>query len=297
MAIAGNKDPIGVLSQVKGTIEYTKDGKNWKKVRRTKFLFDGYQVKSGPDSTAKITVKETGDNFELHPNSVIDINSDKLAAKEGSITASAASGALMTGLMKKFTKSQSYTTVRRSHKKKDIKIDAVRELTLSDSYPYMAWNNIGSEYTYQLTVGDKTYDVPATGDLIVRVRVEPFQGSQVFKISALKDGNAVVTLEPYKSRGKLNDHVVTWLSGTNKMEMEKTIKDIQEAYGENSFMMGSYFEKQDMWVASMEQYQQYLKENPDEIEMTPYLFRVYKKLKLDDVYNKELEAWKQAMIE
>ena len=297
MAIAGNKDPIGVLSQVKGTIEYTKDGKNWKKVRRTKFLFDGYQVKSGPDSTAKITVKETGENFELHPNSVIDINSDKLAAKEGSITAAAASGALMTGLMKKFTKSQSYTTVRRSHKKKDIKMDAVRELTLSDSYPYMAWNNLGSEYTYQLTVGDKTYAVPATGDLIVRARVEPFQGSQVFKISALKDGNAVVTLEPYKSRGKLNDHVVTWLSGTNKMEMEKTIKDIQEAYGENSFMMGSYFEKQDMWVASMEQYQQYLKENPDEIEMTPYLFRVYKKLKLDDVYNKELEAWKQAMIE
>ena len=79
--------------------------------------------------------------------------------------------------------------------------------------------------------------------------------------------------------------------------MDKTINDIQETYGENSFMMGSYFEKQDMWVASMDQYKQYLKESPDEIEMTPYLFRVYKKLKLDGVYKKELEQWKQAMIE
>ncbi len=297
LAIAGKKDPVGVLFQVKGKIQYTKNGKKWKKVRRTKFLFSGYQVKAGPNSSAKITIKDTGKNFDLHPNSVITVGKNKLTASKGSVTAAEASGKLMSGLMKKFSKSQSYTTVRRSHKKSNIKISAVRSITLSDRYPYIAWNNLGSEYNYQLTIGGKTYAVPATDSLVVRSKVEPFKGTQTYKITALKDGVAVVTLKAYKSRGKLKDHTVSWLSGSEEMELTKTINDIQETYGENSFMMGGYFEKQDMWVASMDQYQQYLKEFPDEIEMTPYLFRVYKKLKLDGIYKKELEQWKQAMIE
>ena len=297
MAIAGKKDPVGVLFQVKGKVEYTKNGTKWKKVRRNKFLFSGYQVRTGPDSSAKVTIKDTGENYDLHPDSLIDVGKKKLAAKQGSVTSAAASGKLMSGLMKKFNKSQSYTTVRRSHKKKDVKIVAVRRITFSDNYPYMVWNNIGSEYSYKLTVGDKTYDVPATGEMVVRTKVEPFDGQQIFKITAMKDGDAVVTLKPYKSRGKYKDHTATWLNDTKKIEVNKTIRDIRETYGENSFMMGSYFKKQDMWVASMDQYKQYLKESPDEIEMTPYLFRVYKKLKLDGVYKKELEAWKQAMIE
>jgi magnetotaxis MtxA-like protein len=297
MAIAGKKDPVGVLFQVKGKVEYTKNGKKWKKVRRTKFLFSGYQVKTGPDSTVRITIKETGKNFDLHPDSMVAVNNGVLAVNKGTMTPAAASGALMSGLMKKFNKSQSYTTVRRSHKKSDIKISSVREVTISNSYPYMAWDNIGNEYSYKLTVGEKSYDISATDDAVVRARVEPFEGTKAYKITALKDGNAVVTLKPYKSRGQYKDHKITWLSGDDKMEVEKTISDIQSTYGENSFMMGSYFEKKDMWVASMDQYQQYLQEFPDEIEMTPYLFRVYKKLKLNSVYKKELEQWKQAMIE
>jgi hypothetical protein len=297
MAIAGKKDPVGVLFQVKGKVEYTKNGTKWKKVRRNKFLFSGYQVRTGPDSSAKLTIKDTGENYDLHADSLIDIGKNKATAKQGSVTSAAASGKLMSGLMKKFNKSQSYTTVRRSHKKKDVKIVAVRNITFSDNYPHMVWNNIGSEFNYKLTVGDKTYDVPATSDMVVRTKVEHFGGVQIFKITAMKDGNAIVTLKPYKSKGKYKDHTATWLNDTNKIEVDKTISDIQETYGDNSFMMGSYFEKQDMWVASMDQYKQYLKESPDEIEMTPYLFRVYKKLKLDGVYKKELEEWKQAMIE
>lgn len=297
LAIAGKRDPVGVLFQVKGNVEYTKNGKKWRNVRRTKFLFSGYQVKSGPDSTAKITIKETGKNFVLHPNSVLKVDNDKLIAAQGSVTPAETSDALMSGLMKKFNKSQSYTTVRRSHTKRTVKINAVREITISDRYPHLAWNSLGKDYSYQLTVGDKTYEVPATEELIVRAGIEPFEGTKSFKISALKDGKVVATADKYKSRGKYYEHKVTWLSDNTETEMKKAINDIQATYGENSFMLGSYFEKQDMWVASMDQYKQYLNEYPDEIEMTPYLFRVYKKLKLDDVYKKELEQWKAAMIE
>lgn len=295
-AYAG-KDPVGVLFQVKGKVEYTKNGKKWKKVRRNKFLFAGYQVKTGPAGSGKVSIKETGKNHEIGPNALVNITKDGLVAQNGAISEVEASGRLMAGLMKKFSRSQSYTTVRRSHKKDKVKINSVRTLTLADEYPYMVWNNVGKEYHYRLTIGQKTYDVPATKNSVVKLKIDPFTGTKTYKISVLKNGNTVVDLKPYKSRGQQKEHTVTWLDGTAKLKLSKSIEDIQKTYGENSFMVGSYFEKQNMWVASMDQYRQYLEENPDDIEMTPYLFRVYKKLKLNDIYRKELEEWKQAMIE
>ena len=52
-----------------------------------------------------------------------------------------------------------------------------------------------------------------------------------------------------------------------------------------------------MWVAAMDQYQAYLNDNPDDIEMTPYLFRVYKRLKLNKQYKEGLINWQKAMKE
>ena len=235
--------------------------------------------------------------MDIGPDSVIDVTKSKLVAKSGSLAAAAASGKLMSGLMKKFSKSQSYTTVRRSHKKKAIKVTAVRKVALTDEYPYMAWNNLGSEYNYQLSVGDQTYDVASTEDLVVRAQIKPFSGEQEYKISVLKDGAPVAELKPYKSKGKYHPHKAVWIGGDQKSSINSEISQIQGTFGEDSFMLGSFFEKQEMWVAAMDQYRLYLTENPDELEMTPYLFRVYKKLKLQSAYKKELEAWKEATME
>jgi len=294
---AGKKDPVGVLFQTQGKVEYTKNGKKWKKVRRSKFLFSGYQIKTGPDSSAKVTIKESGITMDIGANSVIDVAGNELAAKSGSLSASESSGKLMSGLMKKFSKAQSYTTVRRSHKKKTVKISAARKVALTDKYPYLVWNNIGSEYNYQLTIGDQTYRAPATSDKVIRVKVDSFTGEQPYKILALKGENPVTELKPYKSKGKTYMHQVLWLEGQQKSDVSSKITEIQDTFGEDSFMLGSFFEKQEMWVAAMDQYRLYLEENPDELEMTPYLFRVYKKLKLNGIYKKELEAWKVATME
>jgi hypothetical protein len=294
---AGKNDPTAVLFQAKGNVEYTKNGKSWRKVRRNKFLFDGYQVRTGSDGSGKVTIKETGENFDLTSNSLFDVTDEGLVAVQGSISAAESSGKLVSGLIKKFDKSQSYTTVRRSFNKREVKLEAVRDVTVSDDYPYLVWNNLGDDYDYKVVVGGKSYDVPSSDEMYVRVKLDPFEGQKAFDIYAVKDGNTVTQLGKYRSRGEDKDHMVNWLSGTEKNTVEEEVKAIQDTYGENSFMLGSYFEKKDMWVASMEQYKQYLQENPDEIEMTPYLFRVYKKLQLDDVYKKELEEWKQAMIE
>lgn len=294
---AGKRDPVGVLFQAQGKVQYTKNGKKWKKVRRSKFLFAGYQVKTGPDSSAKVTLKESGLTMDIGADSLIEVSGNKLMAKNGSLSAAATSGKLMSGLMKKFSKAQSYTTVRRSHKKKKVKITAVRKVALTDEYPYMVWNSLGSEYNYRLAIGDQTYTIPATDKSVVRVQVKPFMGEQEFKISVLKGAEPVVELKPYKSRGKKHPYKAVWIEGQQKADISAEISEIQNAFGEDSFMLGSFFEKQEMWVAAMDQYRLYLEENPDELEMTPYLFRVYKKLKLNTIYKKELEDWKTATME
>jgi hypothetical protein len=295
--IASSKDPVGVLFQVKGKVEYTKNGKRWKKVRRNKFLFAGYQVRTGPGASGKVTIQATGEGLELAPNSVIKVTKNGLQAQKGVISNAESSSKLMQGLMKKFTRSQSYTTVRRSHEKKTLKLSAARELSLSDDHPYLVWANIGSDYSYRLNMGDKTYQVPATTNDVVRVRVEPFTGSQTYKIEALKGGKVAVSLKPYSKRGQKTMHSASWMSTSERDRFQNDVKNIQETYGEISFMLGSFFEKQDMWVAAMDQYREYLKENPEEIEMSPYLFRVYKKLRLDKIYKQELASWKKAMQE
>ncbi len=294
---AGKRDPVGVLFQTKGQVEYNKKGKSWKKVRRSKFLFKGYQVRTGPDSSAKVTLQGSGQTMEIGPNSLVDVTKDNLAAKSGDLEMGEASGKLMSGLMKKFSKAQSYTTVRRSHKKKTVKISAARKVMLTDKYPFMVWNNVGPEFSYQLAVGDKTYGITATQEQVIRVKIEPFTGVKQYKILVLKDGDPVTQLKPYKSKGKKKNHQLSWIEGKQKSDVQAQTEQIQQSFGEDSFMLGSFFEKQGMWVAAMDQYRLYLSENPDELEMTPYLFRVYKKLKLNGIYKKELEAWKTATLE
>jgi hypothetical protein len=290
-------DPVGVLFQSKGKVEYSKDGTKWRKVRRNKFLFAGYQIRTGDDSSAKVTIKSTGKNLDIGANALITVDEKGLVAKSGNLGESEKSDRLVAGLMNKFQKSQSYTTVRRSAKKKKTNIKIVRSVTLSNDYPFLVWNNVGEDYNYKVTVGDDTYDVAAVSDDTVRVKINPFTGERAVKIDVLEGGKVVTSLKPYKKKGKPMDHMVKWMDNSENTEFEKTVKEIQNTYGEDSFMLGSYFEKNDMWVAAMDQYKLYLEENPDELEMTPYLFRIYKKLYLEGVYKHELEKWKAATLE
>lgn len=294
---AGKKDPVAVLFQVKGKVQYTKNGKRWKKVRRNKFLFAGYQVRTSNGASGKITSQKTGENFILGPNSLIVITAKGIETREGDLSSAEQSSKLMSGLMKRFNKSQSYTTVRRSAAKSGVKIDAVRSIKVSDAYPYFVWESPGKQYNYKLTVGDKSYDIPATSDGLVRVKLSPFSGKQPVNIVVLKNNEQIVATKPYRQRGTTKDRMAEWISGSDESGLVESVSSIRANFPDNSFMLGSFFEKEGMWVAAMDQYKTYLSENPDEIEMTPYLFRIYKKLKLKEIYKKELAQYKEEMRE
>ncbi|MBT6615374.1 MAG: hypothetical protein HOB38_24980, partial [Deltaproteobacteria bacterium] len=269
-----------------------------KKIRHSKFLFAGYQIRSGNNSSARITIQESGKNLQLGASAHFDVVANGLQPRKGKLTVRDSSSKLATGLMKRFTKSQTYTTVRRSlENKAGVRINTVRKVSLTDAYPYLAWENPGSKYNFELKIGQQTQQISSTSDLIVRARISPFKGTKNYHINVLENGKVVASLQPYKSRGEMKNHSLTWLGDAQKADLEGKIDDIRETYGAKSFMLGSLFEKQDMWVAAMDQYQAYLNDNPDDIEMTPYLFRVYKRLKLNKQYKEGLINWQKAMKE
>ena len=182
---AGRRDPVAVLYQVKGQVEYSKDGQEWKKVRRNKFLFPGYQVRSLEDGSGKITIKSSGEKMNLKPDTTLEVTAVDLMVVDGDLKKAEPTSSLIAGLIKKFSRSQSYTTVRRSANKREL--DAVREIVLSEQHPYLVWDNMDKDYAYKLTVGDQTYSVAPQDDDVIRVKVDPFTGTREFKITAMKD--------------------------------------------------------------------------------------------------------------
>lgn len=303
---AGEKDPVAFLSQVKGKVEYTKDGTKWKQVNGSKFLFIGYKVRTGADASGQVVMQKTGQKLTLAPNSVVSVivvekdNEGRAITKEyrletenGSLTAVKDSNKLVASLMKRFTQAQVYTTIRRAAKTNEIVVKAPRNSVVTDEYPHFAWNNLGKQYNYRLRVGDRVYDIAETEGNTVRVALKPFKGTQVLEIHVLKGQEEVASLEKYGPKKKY--HTISWLSNKKKIKFEKTKKSFADEYGEDSFMLGTYFEEQKMWVAAMDHYESYLKKNPDEIEMTPYLFKVYQTLKLTNAYDEKLKVWNEAM--
>lgn len=290
---AGAKDPVAVLYQVKGDVKYTRNGKKWKKVRRNKFLFSGYKIKTGENGSGMITNQKTGKNLALNPSSIIAIEGGKLIAQKGELGATADSSKLLTGLMRRFTKSQSYTTVRRAAKKKSDKMKVVRNIVLSEDYPHLVWPNYGSDLSYLLMIGEDKYEIPASSQDIIKVKIKPFTGRKNFQLKAQKEGKEILTLKQYKR----NNYLIKFLTQKEQDKLNKELQTISENYPDNSFMLGSLYEKKKIWVAAMDQYKKYLNDNPEEIEMTPYLFKVYKKLKLEKTWKEELAQFKSNLLE
>ena len=59
------KIPLGMLVEIKGKIEYSKNGKRWKKVRRNKFVYKDYLVKVSANSSVKYMNQETSETTQL----------------------------------------------------------------------------------------------------------------------------------------------------------------------------------------------------------------------------------------
>ena len=57
--------PVAKLSQLEGTVEFSRDGEGWEVLSRNKYLFPGHEVRTGADGSAKLSSQASGEIRDL----------------------------------------------------------------------------------------------------------------------------------------------------------------------------------------------------------------------------------------
>lgn len=270
---ATKKVPVSMIMQAKGDVTYSKDGAKWKKVRKNKFLFAGYTIKTGSDGSGVVINQAENTSRNLGPNSVITINDEGAQLVSGALSDPvAASGNMIASLTKRFSKAQRYTTVRRGVMHVEQK--TIKKLTLSAAYPELVWQNFGSDYTFRLVIDGKAHDVASsTGDLVsYKVSGLP-PGKHSYRIEILKGGSVV-----FKPK---RDGNIVWLSNEEEAAYLAGEKAIREMSAGDDFLVAAHMDEKGFLVPAMKTYQKYFQENPDDNDMRPMLIKAYFDLKLN----------------
>jgi hypothetical protein len=268
--------PIGMVFDVDGKVEYSKNGNRWKPVRRNKLMFPGSMVRLNDGSKAKFANQATRETTNLLANSKIKITDSGMELVSGELGTKEAAGELLAGLDKKFATTQKYTTVRRSANKsgKELIID-LGNMSLSDDYPMVAWESKGVEYSYRLHVGDNSYDVPATSEKVVLHRIDPFsERSMKYRVEVLKNGDV---LSESKTRR------LSWLSGQKLKKFEDDLNAVKQ-YDSDGFMMAGVLTDHKLLVPAMQTYESFFSKNNDDEDINdlrPFIIEVYARLKLE----------------
>jgi hypothetical protein len=283
--------PVSKLIQASGLVETSKDGSKWSPVTRNKFLFAGELVRTGADGSGKLVDQATNMAQTVAANSEIRIEAAGAKAVAGSLsTPEAAAGDLVAGLGNRFAEAQRYTTVRRSVNKdgQEIKLRLVAAVTLSASYPDLAWEGYGKQYSYTLTIDGKAYPVAAAEGEMVRLRVpELAPGRHSFTVAVLEGGKKVVEAE--------KEGQITWLSAAEDKALADEIAKIKAAAPKDDFAVANLLDGRGVTVAAMDLYRKYFAENKDDNDMRPLLIKAYNDLKLKELRQKEALVYNEQL--
>lgn len=289
---AASRVPLAFLFQVEGKVEYSKNGKKWKKVRRNKFLFKGYLVRS-TNGSVMIMDKRTNQSQKIAANTEVKVTADGIEVIKGSL-GEASSSNLLAGLEQRFKKSQKYTTVRRSHKKNQgLKLSTAQKISLMAEYPEIVWQNVGEKYSYRVHIDNESIDIPATEDGVVRAMIPVLdtKGTSEYFVEIMQDGEPVYTPE---KKGTIN-----WIKGEAKEKFFQELKVI-ESIDSEGFLKGNFLKDNQLYVAAMDSYKNFFSANeddPDINHMRPVLVEVYKRLQLKEMQNEEYTLYNEILLE
>lgn len=281
--VAAAEPPVAMLMQVNGTVETSKDGASWKPVTRNKFLFAGEMVRTGADGAGKILDQNTNMAQGVAANSVIKIEPTGAKAVSGSLSApEAAAGDLVAGLGNRFAEAQRYTTVRRAAKKdgEDLKLRVISEVTLSATYPELAWENMGKQYSYVVTIAGKSFPVAAGEGEMARLRLpELAAGKHSFIVAVMEGANKVGEAD--------KEGQITWLSAAEDKALADDVAKIRALAPKDDFAVANLLDSRGVTVAAMDLYRKYFEANKDDNDMRPLLIKAYNDLKLKGLRQKE----------
>jgi hypothetical protein len=289
MAIAGA--PVAKLVQVEGDVEYSRNGTDWKRVTRTKYLFEGYKIKTGQNGSGKVINQATGMTRDLGAASEITVGVDGVELIDGNLTKPKKdNGSIFEGLSNKFATAQRYTTVRRSVTKADDgqcdnKVRTIREVALSPAYPDLVWRNACPEYSYRIVINGEAREVAAqsTSEMIRYTISDVEPGEHSYHVEVLdKDGTLYIPR---------SESTFVWIDATGEKAVMSKVNDVQD----DVFIAASVFEERLMFVAAMDKYREYFYENPDDNDMRPLLIQSYQGLKLSNLQHSEARLYNASL--
>ncbi len=103
---------FGIVFDIEGTIEYSIDGLKWKKVKRNRYFYDGYKIRSGENSAGKIIFLKNSDVKRIGSNALLVVENNEFKMEKGALKDIEKESPLSRGLKRRFFKSQIYTTTR-----------------------------------------------------------------------------------------------------------------------------------------------------------------------------------------
>ena len=284
-AAKAKKTPVAMIMQAKGNVTYTKNSKKWKKVRKNKFLFAGYQVKTGSDGTGTVINQAKNTARTLGPNSVVNIDAEGVKLVSGELSdPTAATGNLVAGLSKRFAKAQRYTTVRRGVLKVEQK--TIKKLTVSAAYPELVWQAFGPDYAFKLVIDGKDEMIaPKGGDMVVHKLSGLAPGEHSYRIEILKDGAVVYAPK--------RDGTLIWLSDDEESAYLASEEAMRKDSGGDDFLIAAHRDQNGLKVPAMRAYRKYFAANPDDNDMRPMLIKAYFDLKLKNLRVKEAGVYNE----
>ena len=294
MEVSAKEPPVAKLVQIEGEVEYSRNGTRWSPVRRTKYLFAGYQVRTGEDGGGKLINQASVDSQALGANSLIEIAAEGATVIAGSLSEPKEEEvSLFQSLMNKFAKAQRYTTVRRSVNKGDeplcdSKVRTIRDVTVSQAHADLVWRNACPEFSYRLVINDSDpIEVPAqsTSEMIRYSVADAGVGEHTYHVEVLdKDGTIYIPRKQSKFT-------------VMPAEEEEEVMNLLEQVGDDIFLETNILEEKGMYVAAMDAYREYFQQNPDDNDMRPLLIQSYQDLKLSNLRESEARLYNAALEE
>ena len=283
--------PVAKLVQIEGQVEYSRNGTDWNPVRRTKYLFSGYHLRTGKDGSGKLINQASGMSQKLGSNSEIKIDGVEVIVVTGSLTKPEdEETSLFQSLTNKFAKAQRYTTVRRgvnlADEACDNKVRTIRSVTVSPGHSDLVWRNACPEFSYRLVIDNAMpIDVPAqsTSEMIRYSVASSDVGEHTYRVEVI-DRDGTVYIPKAESKFQV-------MSSDKEDELNAVLQEV----GDDIFLETNFLEEQGMYVAAMDAYREYFQQNPDDNDMRPLLIQSYQGLKLSNLRESEARLYNAAL--
>jgi hypothetical protein len=273
--------PIARVVPLEGTLEYKKGDNDWAAVTRPKYLFETYSVRTLENASARLVLLSDNTSALLFSNSEAEIRDSSIAIVRGELGETEdENNTILASLSNKFENAQRFTTVRRQGPCDEV-VRPANEVSLSNEYPELVWKNACPSYSYRLTIGDASFDVPAAGETdLVRFAVSGLgSGEYQYKIEVLDRGRSI-----YSPR---NPSTLIWIDEAESAELSIALNQLED----DIFLMADLLESRNLLIPALDLYREFFDANTEDNDMRPFLIMAYAGLGLQDLQGDEARLY------